>query len=63
MQPSESVARVLFWLDGRRQARGMERGSLRINQLGNECQTFDQRYLDALDRYDTDQFTTFLAKI
>ena len=39
----------------------MELGNLRINQLRDKGWTFYQAYLDALDRYDTDQFATFLA--
>jgi ketosteroid isomerase-like protein len=61
MQPSESAARTLSWLDGDRQSRGMELGNLRINQLSDKGWTFYQAHLDALDRYDTDQFAMFLA--
>jgi hypothetical protein len=39
----------------------MELGNLRINQLSDKGWTFYQAHLDALDRYDTDRFATFLA--
>lgn len=35
--------------------------SLRINQLGDEAWASYRKYLEALDRYDIDEFATFLA--
>lgn len=35
--------------------------SLRINQLGDEAWASYRTYLDTLDRYDIDEFATFLA--
>lgn len=35
--------------------------SLRINQLGDDAWAAYSRYLEVLDRYDIDEFATFLA--